>query len=348
MPGQPGKGLMKTMRLLLVSLLGAGVFAFDVDEVYKKTPTDEAVEKALEYLSKRHNDDGSWSSGSGKNTGVCGLAVLAFLANGHLPGKGKYGEVVQKGLEFILRSARSDGVIFYGTGRGPMYSHGISTILLAEVLGETPEENVQKVLDSAISVILKAQAIRKSLQHAGGWRYQPYSSDSDISCTGWQIVALRAAQNAGISIPKSAVEYAVSYLKRCSRPDGGFSYQPGGGPNNPRTGTGVLSLQLSGLYDSVYVKRGADYLLSHPPSWRGPFFFYSAYYCTNAMYQMGGKYWKFWKPRMESVLLRHQNPDGSWGFPPGSHTARVGPIYSTAMGVLALSIEYNYLPIYQR
>lgn len=335
------------MRVVMFLALSGALYALDVDELYRPTEADKAVERALEWLSRHQKPDGSWDSPAYRNaTGICSLATLAFLANGHLPGKGPYGETVDKAVKFIVGAARPDGLVTTTTSHGPMYCHNITTIMLSEVLGETPDQRVAKVLETAIQVILKAQQVHKDAAHAGGWRYQPGSGDSDLSCTGWPLVALRAAQNAGLKIPKAPVDQAVAYVQRCHTSDGGFCYQPGGGANTQLTGTGTLSLQLAGLYDSDYVKRGAQYLLSHPPTWNSGFFFYGAYYCTNAMYQAKDKYWDFWKPRMETCLLQHQNPDGSWPVP-GSE-AGAGPVYGTAMAVLALSVEYQYLPIYQR
>jgi hypothetical protein len=49
---------------------------------------------------------------------------------------------------------------------------------------------------------------------------------------------------------------------------------------------------------------------------------------------------------MHEVLLRNQKSNGSWLG--GGYDANFGPNYCTAMAVLALTVEYRYLPIYQR
>src|SRR5689334_22372078 len=115
--------------------------------------------------------------------------------------------------------------------------------MLAEVVGMAPDSalaaDCRAALAKAVDLILKAQRVRKSRDHAGGWRYQPNSFDSDLSVTGWQVMALRAAKDAGCAVPAEPIDRAVAYVKRCAVPrSGGFAYQPGGGPNNPRTGTG--------------------------------------------------------------------------------------------------------------
>jgi len=97
------------------------------------------------------------------------------------------------------------------------------------------------------------------------------------------------------------------------------------------------------------VLRGADYLMQNPLKWESEFFYYALYHCSNAMFQAGDKYWDFWKPHIEKILLERQNPDGSWPASPGdSHASQAGPVYMTSMATLALSIQYRYLPIYQR
>ena len=91
------------------------------------------------------------------------------------------------------------------------------------------------------------RTLPRSADHAGGWRYQPSSNDSDISVTGWQLMALRAAKAAGCEVPSSSIDRAIAYLKRCAvKQGGGFGYQPSGGPNNARTGTGILALEICG------------------------------------------------------------------------------------------------------
>ena len=74
----------------------------------------------------------------------------------------------------------------------------ISTLMLAEIVGMASDpalaERAHSALGRAVDVIIKAQEVKKGIDHAGGWRYQPNSNDSDISVTGWQVMALRAAE----------------------------------------------------------------------------------------------------------------------------------------------------------
>jgi hypothetical protein len=314
---------------------------------------DLAVKRGLEYLKSSQKPDGAWESGGfGRATSVTSLAVMAFLAAGHVPGEpGPYREAIEKGVRYVLNHQRTDGMLVSNTSHGPMYCHGISTLMLAEVVGMAGDAELaskaREALTKAVRLILMAQNLAKGQDHSGGWRYQPNSRDSDISVSGWQLMALRAARSAGCAVPSENIDKAVAYLKRCAVPGGGFAYQPGQSPNNPRTGTGVLALEVCGEHLTREAVAGADYLVKHPPRWSSPYFFYEVYYCPQAMFQMGDAYFLSYYPKLVQILLDHQDRDGSWLSGDGNDRSG-GRTYCTAMAVLALAVEYRYLPIYQR
>lgn len=314
---------------------------------------DAAVLRALEYLKSVQKPDGSWESGGfGRATSVTSLAVMAFLAAGHVPGEpGPYREAVENGVRYVLDHQRSNGLLVSNTSHGPMYCHGISTLMLAEIVGMTTDAalaaRAREALGRAVKLILLAQNLAKNPENRGGWRYQPTSRDSDLSVSGWQVMALRAAKSAGCAVPAENIDRAIDYLKRCASEEGGFGYQPGGGPNNPRTGTGILALEICGEHQTREAVAGAEYLLKHPPRWAGSYFFYEVYYCSQAMFQMGDKYFLAYYPKLVTILLEHQDRDGSWLSADGNDRSG-GRNYCTAMAVLALAVEYRYSPIYQR
>ncbi len=311
------------------------------------------MKRGLDYLKSVQKPDGAWESGGfGRATSVTSLAVMAFLAAGHVPGEpGPYRETVERGVRYVLAHQRGDGMLVANTSHGPMYCHGISTLMLAEVAGMTADaslaEQVREALTKAVKLTLMAQNLAKSPDNTGGWRYQPTSRDSDISVSGWQVMSLRAARSAGCDVPSENIDRAIAYLKRCAVSGGGFAYQPGQSPNNPRTGTGILALEICGEHLSDEALAGAEYLVKHPPRWSSPYFFYEVYYCSQAMFQMGDKYFLVYYPKLVQILLDHQERDGSWLSGDGNDRSG-GRNYCTAMAVLALAVEYRYLPIYQR
>ena len=320
---------------------------------------EAAIDKGLEWLAQNQKPDGTWPQGGGSTTAVPSLAVMAFLARGHVPGQGKYGELLDKSIDFVIASQKDTGILSAATSNAMMYEHGISTAMLSEVYGMVDDERrtkIDKVLAKAVKLILDAQkkpdGTPKDLPHTGGWRYNPATPDADISVTGWQLMALRGAANCGASVPKEALEAGVGYVKRSAVPTGGFSYQPGGGPNQARTGTGILSMVMLGQHTAdnpnPEAVKGGDYLVQNPPE--NPsieFYYYAVYYCSQALYQLGGKYWETTYPKLRDALLKLQQPTGNWGGG-GGEEANAGDGYRTAMACLALSVPYRYLPLYQK
>jgi hypothetical protein len=336
--------------IALVLLLTIGSQSLQSAEPGRNTDVDRAIDRGLDFLQRTQDRDGAWWSRGSRNAAITGLCVMAFLSAGHVPGEGPYAETVEKGIRWVLNAQQPSGLI--ATERTvEMYHHGICTLMLAEVAGMTDERlgaEIRPKLAQAVAVILKAQrpAVPRT-SHSGGWRYQVQSTDSDISITGWQLLALRAAKNLGCDVPAERIEWAVDYLKRCQDPvTGGFCYQPGtGAPNTSRTGTGVLGLEICGkqLHRSPECLKGARYLQDRPVG-KDQYVSYAVYYGAQAMFQLGGNYWSAYRPRLHQALLPSQNANGAWP----DRDNHGGPTYSTSMAVLALTVEYRYLPIYQR
>jgi len=313
---------------------------------------DQAIEKALEYLSERQLPNGSWRIDNiGESTAATSMAIMAFLAGGHVPGEGPYGGQIEHGIRWVLDHQESNGILIHKTSHGPMYSHGISTLMLAEVVGMLEVEDAARArgaLERAVRLILEAQVIPKNDRQIGGWRYQPSSRDSDLSVTGWQLLALRAAKDIGCDVPAESIDLAVEYVKKCATRDGrGFAYQPGSGATPTRTGTGITCLEVCGVHKSEEATNGANHLLKDPLKYRDSYFFYGVYYCSVGLYKMGGKYWEQGREDLFSILIEKQEANGSWSSGNASER-RQGGVYTTSMAVLALAIEYRYLPIYQR
>ena len=332
-----------------------------------REPFEDAVDNGLAYLAKSQTRAGGWSpyivpAGAGRDgdPALTALAAMAFLSAGHVPGEGKYAPAVERGIRFVLDAQRDNGLFAHPDfGSIEMYSHGICTLMLAEAAGMTDDRTGDEIkgrLERAVKVILKAQ--REAGPDAGGWRYralvQPGDPPphADLSVTGWQLMALRAARNVGCDVPRSAVAAAVEYVKRCHDPKlGAYTYTVGGNVTPACTGVGILSLELAGKehHKTHEALRAGAFLLQHPPEENRPHFFYGVYYTAQAMFQLGDNYWAGYRPRLHGLLLKANPPraNGAW-YGKAADDAQYGPAYATAMAVLALTVEYRFLPIYQR
>lgn len=314
-------------------------------------PVDAAIDKALAFLAKKQKPDGSFESPVPGDVAVASLSVMAFLAKGHTPGRGAYGEVVNKGVDFVLASQETNGMITGKNSPGPMYCHCMASLLLSEISGmvDRPRQaKIDAVLPKAMSLILSAQQVAKGPELQGGWRYAPTAADSDISCSGWALMALRSARNNGSPVPKQAIENAVKFLMSCHMPDGGFAYQPHGGSGPARTGVGLLGLELCGHHRDITAVGAGDWVLKNLPKNYGEgYFYYALYYTSQGMFQLGGNYWDTYALNLYNMMIKFQQPDGSWP-QGGAQEGTEGLCYSTAMGVLSMSVSYRQLPIYQR
>jgi len=361
-----GKPWCCLAALVAILLAAVGPAVCDVEPPvlakYKK-PLDESVDKALAYLASVQIPPGQPVAGSFActpdvrgNSGITSLCVMAFLSKGHTPGLGPYGDVINRGIDYVLSTHDTKTNLLIGpdasSGR-PMYAHCISTLMLAEVSGMVDPERQKKidlVLPKALNLIVSAQRVPKG-SNQGGWRYYPTSDDADISLTGWAAMALRSGRLNGAAIPKECIGDAIQYILKCRTSDGGFAYQPHGGSGLARTGVGVLCLELCGQHGNPDTISGGEYILRNMPrtaTLNCDVFYYGEYYCSQAMFQLGGKYWETWAPVMYEMFFKAQRSNGSWPPDYDSVAGRYGPAYSTAMAVLAMTLSYRQLPIYQR
>ena len=280
--------------------------------------------------------------GTAQTSGVTALSGLAFMSAGNLPGRGKYGDNVQKAVSYMCRSAQQSGLLSADAAHGVMYSHGFATLFLGEVYGMTGDEEVKEKLQRAVKLIEKCQ------NNEGGWRCMPAPMDADISVTIAQVMALRAARDAGIKVEKSVIDKAIGYVRRCQNNDGGFSYMAsfggGGGSGFERSAAGVAALYYSGVFEGDELKNGLNYMKQFLPN-KGAgthgasHYFYGQYYAVQAMFLAGGDYWAQWYPAIREELITKQAANGSW---PGE----VCEEYCTAIALIVLQMPNRYLPVF--
>lgn len=304
---------------------------------------DQAVARGLAFLASQQQPDGSSKSmGQGRSVAVPALTGLTFLASGSAPGQGPYGKNVSRCVEAVVSRSQPSGFITIteAGSYGPMYGHGFATLFLAEVYGMSPREDVRDALGRAVQLIVRVQ------NQEGGWRYRPEPRDADISVTVCQVMALRAASNAGIHVPPDCIDRSIAYLKRCQNADGGFRYMSQGGPSMfPRSAAALVGLYSAGIYDGPIIERGLDYVMRQIPDAKArrgdSHFLYGQYYAVQAMWHCGGERWQQWYPAIRDSLLATQADSGGW-------TDAIGPGYATAMATLVLQVPNDYLPIFQR
>jgi prenyltransferase beta subunit len=306
------------------------------------TPSAErAAQRALAWLARRQHEDGSFGSSTYHgNTAVTALAGMAFLASGSTPGRGPYGRQLNLAVDYLLASTQPSGFIVAArsSSHGPMYGHGFAVLFLAECYGMSPRPELRETLSRAVKLIVNCQ------NREGGWRYQPQRADADISVTVCEVMALRAARNAGLFVPKETIDRSIAYIKRCQNTDGGFMYMLGGGESAfARSAAAVVALHSAGIYEGPEVRKGIDYLMQFlaKPAAGQPYFEYGHYYAVQAMWRTGGDHWNRWFPAIRDELVRMQRDDGSW--PPS-----IDADYATAMSIIVLQIPNNVLPIFQR
>lgn len=314
------------------------------------------IDRGLEYLARSQGEDGSWGDRPlyAGNVAIVGLGGLAFLAGGHQPGRGRYGKHVVKALQYVLgkEQASPHGFLHHAFGQqhGPMYGHGFATMFLAESHGTVTDRDlrrrVRETLGRAVKVIVDSQ------NKEGGWRYQPQPDQADMSVTVCQIMALRAARNAGVEVPKSTVDRCVEYVRACQNTDGGFRYFKQGGKSEfARSAAGVAALYSAGVYQDRAVERGLKYLMQFKPGGQSfgrregeIYYYYGHYYAAQVMWTAGGHWWADWFPAIREELIQRNRyrGDGSWLDP------MIGSDYATAMACVILQIPNNYLPIMQK
>jgi hypothetical protein len=336
-----------SITLALLFAFTLPVAAADKDKK-KRGQMDEDVKKstakALEWLaSKQDPRTGAWGDTRyPNNMAITGFCLMAFMSQGHVPNEGKYGPEVAKGLRFILANAAESGYLAGPGGQGNMYCHGMATLALSQLFGMTGDEEVKKVLKKAVDLTIRSQS------YEGGWRYSPDpSAGADISVTIMQVMALRGAKDSGLNVPDKTLKKALEYVNTCyDQYSGGYTYQPyNRAPGFARTAAGVCVVKLTGEYDKN-VDKSVEYLKQNMERPR-EHFWYGHYYACHAFYQVGGKDWEDYYAMIKKEFLSFQQSDGSFGgrgFDPQSP----GPVYQTAIAVLALSVPADYLPIFQR
>ena len=339
---------------------------------------DASIERALDWLITQQQPDGSFPTLERGQPGVTSLCVLAFMAHGFSPGDGKYGQQLDRATDYILASQQQPGLITRLGPEGPQitqdvaneigepaaYNHAISALALSEMYGMgQPKRAAQlkQVIEKALPATLGMQRWPKDLPvDRGGWRYvtDDGPNDSDLSITGWQLMFLRSARNAGFNVPQGPIDDAVQYVRRTfDKRYGTFNYviAPGARPTRGMAGAGILALAHAGFHHSTEAQSAGRWILANDfTEYNGSNnttvdrYHYSLFNACQGMYQLGSPYWEKFFPRVVATMLAHQNPNGSWDAESLPRDRQFGNSYTTALSVLALGAPNQFLPVFQR
>jgi hypothetical protein len=325
--------------------------------------TEGAVALGLRWLASQQHRNGLWSlsgpyadgSRSDNPQAATAMALLAFQGAGHTPvsdPKQPFTQVVRRGWNALLKLQQSDGRFFENAnGTESLYTQAQCTMALCEVYAMTGDAVYYDAAQRAVDYCVRIQSPE------GGWRYVP-GSDSDMSVTGWFVMALQSARMAGIEVPSPVFEKIERFLDSVSRGDehgydvgSRYGYRPRDGATLPLTAEGLLCRQYLGWpHDDPRLNAGVEYLSANPPAWDKRNVYYW-YYATQVLHHMEGKPWKDWNEEMRVLLPAHQEKRGrergSWD-PKGDRWGDAGGrLYVTCLSLYVLEVYYRHLPLYR-
>ncbi len=309
-----------------------------------------AIRRACDALAKLQSKDGSFGTsgrgfGGGHRAAMTGLAGLALLSAGHVPGRGKHAKVVEKAAKFLMKLQDREGC-YADVGGRSMHGHGYALHFMAEVYGMTNDPTLAKKLRKSVQNGVRLTARCQSPE--GGWIYQPVARGHEGSITITQVQAIWSARQAGINVPQKTIDKGISYMRRSQQKDGGISYRLGQGGSRPALSVaGVMVFCGLGKRESREATKAINYMRNmmkgNVNSYRGltSFDHYTTLYLGQGLFQAGDPDWTKHYPKLRDELIKRQGADGSW-------TSNYGAAFGTACYTLVLAIPYQYLPTFQR
>lgn len=289
-------------------------------------------------------------SGIQADSGVTALALLCFLARGYPEEEGPYRENVKRAVNWLIGKQREDGYLGGdATYFAQNYCHGMAAYALGEALccTQNPSPRLIDAVKRAVGYTLRMQ-----LSVDGGWRYSTTSLNGDMSMFGWQLMALKSAENGGLDIPVSARKRMIKFLSDRSLGDnkGLAAYRPGEKPTPAMTAEALFCKQILGIKRSNPQSTAAVQHLSARLPKKSEWNLYYWYYGTLSLKQYGGEQWDAWNRAVRDELVDSQRTTGdlagSWD-PIGPWGPYGGRVYSTALATLCLEVYYRYTPLYE-
>lgn len=358
--------MQRPVFLILLAILAAG-FAVPAPACAQApnirygeaVPRDvrEMYDRGLQFLVATQNDNGSWTGDQQPGPGTTGLALMVFLASGEDPNYGLYSNQVRKALRSIISGQNAQTGYFGEGGAGghaSMYHHGFAMLALAEAYGAVDERTLwpeggaappgRRSIGQALELAVRLAVTSQKKNPIGGWRYSPDARDADTSVSGSILVGLLAARNAGVEVPDDCIERAVAYYRSCTSSSGQVAYAGGiGGFDHSvaRISIGSLVFSLARRKDLKEHAATVNNLKQNLENNNSPYREYALYYQSQALFQGDVEAWEKWNTLLIRQLKQSQQPDGSF-------KGQFGTTLSTSFSLLALALNYRFLPIYER
>lgn len=309
----------------------------DVEQVYNR---------GLDWLSANQSPDGTWAAGQG-GPAIVGICTMALLASGEDPNFGKFSENIRRSVRQLL-TTQDQRTGYFG---GSMYHHGFAMLALAEAYGAVDDTRLwegdrspasRRTIAQGLELAVRCAVTAQASNPYKAWRYSPDARDADTSVTGAILMGLLAARNAGVKVPDECIDQGLAYFNTMTSEQGDIGYSGiGGGGSDTLKAIAVLVYSIGKRKDAKQFEPLVKRITAILDRSSNDYPEYSRYYNAQALFQSDMAAWKQWNQNLIRLLKENQSADGSF---PSSY----GPAYGTGMSLLALGLNYRFLPIYER
>jgi hypothetical protein len=358
---------MRTILPAVILLLAAAVARAEGPLVKYGDPVPrdvrEIYDAGLRHLLKTQEASGAWKSQHG-TPAPTGMGLMVLLASGEDANFGPYRGPIRRALRALLNE--QDGAVGYIGGQGgnpSMYHHGFAMLALAEASGVVDDRNLWtepgatagkgqgRSIGMALELAVRAAVTANKKNPTGGWHYGPDMPSADTSVSGAVLMGLLAARNAGIEVPDETIDRAIKYYASMTSGNGSVGYSGPGQGTDATTSIGVLVFSIARQRELPQYKRAAAYLeqasrgspapANRGMGPRGNVSSYEHYYRAQALFQCNVQAWEQWNNGFVKTLKATQAKDGSF-------SNSYGPEVDTPLTLLALAVNYKFLPVYER
>jgi hypothetical protein len=323
----------------------------------------EIYDTGLRYLLKTQDASGAWKSQQG-NPAPTGMALMVLLASGEDPNFGPYRGPIRRAIRSLINAQDGDVGYIGGEGNPSMYHHGFAMLGLAEAYGVVDDRGLwtevgaqggagqERSIGKALELAVRAAVTANKKNPTGGWHYGPEMPSADTSVSGAVLMGLLAARNSGIEVPDETIDRAMKYYVSMTGGNGNVGYSGGAGNGTEATTSiGVLVFSIARRQALPQYKAAKAYLEktsaggavvgNRQMGVRGQGSSYEHYYRAQALFQCDVAAWEKWNAALVKVLKSQQAKDGSFAMTYGAEV-------DTPLTLLALAVNYKFLPVYER